>query len=118
MARIAWRQPGHWQRPIDGQLGILRAEAAFGTRLIGRSMEIQHFAVVGKRLKPERKWGQRKWGQTPEMGSQTPEMGSNTIMLEEGLGDAGFFFHAGGGEQVGVLAFVLVFAEVAELDLC
>jgi len=52
VARIAWRQPGHWQRPIDGQPGVLRVEAAFGTWLIGRSMEIQHFAVVGKRLKP------------------------------------------------------------------
>ena len=37
-------------------------------------------------------------------------------MLEEGLGDAGFFFQSGGGEQVGVLAFVLVFVKVAELD--
>ena len=35
---------------------------------------------------------------------------------EEGLGDAGFFFQSGGGEQIGVLAFVLVFAEVAQLD--
>ena len=51
-------------------------------------------------------------------GNGIPEMGSNTIMLEEGLGDAGLFFQSGGGEQVGVLAFVLVFAEVAELDLC
>ena len=38
------------------------------------------------------------------------------LALEEGLGDAGFFFHPGGGEQVGVLVFVLVFAEIAELD--
>ena len=38
------------------------------------------------------------------------------LALEEGLGDTGFFFQPGGGEQVGVLAFVLVFAEVAELD--
>ena len=43
-------------------------------------------------------------------------MESNTITLEEGLGDAGFFFHSGGGEQVSILAFVLVFAEVAQLD--
>lgn len=38
-------------------------------------------------------------------------MGSSTIALEKSQGDAGFFFHASGGAQVGVLAFVLVFAE-------
>lgn len=38
------------------------------------------------------------------------------LALEEGLGDAGFFFQSGGSEQVGVLALVLVFAEVAQLD--
>lgn len=38
------------------------------------------------------------------------------LALEEGQGDAGFFFHSGRGKQVGILAFVLVFVEVAELD--
>lgn len=38
------------------------------------------------------------------------------LALEESKGDAGFFFHPGGGEEVGVFALVGVFAEVAELD--
>ena len=38
------------------------------------------------------------------------------LALEEGKGDAGFFFQPGGGEEVDVLALALVFAEVAELD--
>lgn len=38
------------------------------------------------------------------------------LALEEGKGDAGFFFHPGGGEEVDVLALALVFAEIAELD--
>jgi hypothetical protein len=51
MTAITGGETGNGQWPSDGKPGILRIQAAFGSRLVGSSMEIQHFAVVGKRLK-------------------------------------------------------------------
>ena len=37
---------------MDSQLGVLRSQAALGSQLVGSSMEVKHFAIVGKCLEP------------------------------------------------------------------
>src|SRR5580658_2400857 len=50
VSRVAGREFCHCCRPTNVQLGILCVQAIFSTGLIGRSMEIEQFAVFGQGL--------------------------------------------------------------------